>query len=132
MNDIISPDDLAGQIAQLCRVYAADVVEKVDNGIVNIGEEALQEVKELVPVYKGKNKNTVKGAYRRHFGIKLDRWRSRVKATVYVKGEHYRLTHLLEDGHPNRDGTTRSREFPHISIANEHAQKKVDKLLEGL
>lgn len=132
MSNIISPDDLAGVLAEYCREYTDDVVEKVDNGIVNIGEEALQEVKELVPVYKGKNKNTVKGTYRRHFDIKIDRWRGQVKATVYVKGKHYRLTHLLENGHLNRDGTTRSKEFPHISIANEHAQKKVEKLLEDL
>ena len=62
----------------------------------------------------------------------LEKERGEIKVTVHVKGKHYRLTHLLEKGHLNRDGTTRSKAIPHISIAQEHANKKAEKLLEGL
>lgn len=132
MSDIISPDDLAGVLAEYCREYTEDVVEKVGDGIENIGMEAAREVKELSPVSDGSDKSIPKGAYRRSWTCKIEKERGKLTATVYVKGKHYRLSHLLENGHLNRDGTTRSREFPHISIANEHAQKKVEKLLEDL
>lgn len=132
MSDIISLDDLAGALAGYCREYTEEITEKIEAGIENIGMEAVREVKDLSPISDGSDKSIPKGAYRRHFDIEIDRWRGQVKATVYVKGKHYRLTHLLENGHLNRDGTTRSKEFPHISIANKHAQKKVEKLLEDL
>lgn len=132
MSNIISPDDLAGALAEYCREYTEEITEKVEEGIENIGREAAREVKELSPVSDGSDKSVPKGAYRRGWTCKIEKERGKLTATVYVKGKHYRLTHLLENGHLNRDGATRSREFPHISIANEHAQKKVEKLLEDL
>lgn len=132
MSNIISPDDLAGVLAEYCREYTEEITEKVEEGIENIGIEAAREVKELSPVSDGSDKSVPKGAYRRSWTCKIEKERGKLTATVYVKGKHYRLTHLLENGHLNRDGTTRSREFPHISIANEHAQKKVEKLLKEL
>lgn len=132
MNVIISPGELAGVLAEYCREYAEAITEKVGEGIENIGMETVREVKELSPVSDGNDKSIPKGAYRRSWTCKIEKNRGKFTATVYVKGKHYRLAHLLENGHLNRDGTTRSREFPHISIANEHARKKVEKLLEEL
>lgn len=132
MSDIISPDDLAGTLAEYCREYTEEITEKVEIGLKNIGSEAAREVEELSPVSDGSDKSIPKGAYRRSWTCRIEKERGKIAATVYVRGKHYRLTHLLENGHLNRDGTTRSKKFPHISIANEHAQKKVDKLLEDL
>lgn len=132
MSDIISLDDLAGALAGYCREYTKEITEKIEAGIENIGMEAVREVKDLSPISDGSDKSIPKGAYRRGWTCSIKKEHENITATVYVKGKHSRLTHLLTNGHLNRDGTTRSKEFPHISIANEHAQKKVEKLLEDL
>ncbi len=132
MSSLIFPDELADVLSEYCREYTGEIAEKVEEGIETIGMEAAREVKELSPVSDGNDKSIPKGAYRRSWTCRIDKERGNITATVYVKGKHNRLTHLLTNGHLNRDGTTRSKEFPHISIANEHAQKKVDKLLEDL
>lgn len=132
MNDLISPDELAAVLAECCKKYTDEVVKKVGEGVENIGMETARELKELSPVSDGSDKSIPKGAYRRSWTCKIEKERGKFTVTVYVKGKHYRLAHLLENGHLNRDGTTRSKEFPHISIANKHAQEKIDKLLEDL
>ena len=132
MSNSISPDELVQTLVDYCAGYTAEIKERVGDRIKDVGEEALAEVKELSPVYEGDNKNTPRGAYRRNWTYLIEKERGEIKVTVHVKGKHYRLTHLLEKGHLNRDGTTRSKAIPHISIAQEHANKKAEKLLEGL
>ena len=95
-------------------------------------QEATAEIRAIAPVYEGSNKNTSKGAYKRSWTYRVDRERGKINVTVHAKSPHYRLTHLLENGHLNRDGTTRSKAIPHISIVDNLAEKKVDKLLEDL
>jgi len=132
MSDIITPDELAQTLADYCKGYTEEIREKVGEGIKEIGEEAVSEIKELAPVYAGENTGTPKGAYKRSWTYRIDKERGLIEVTVYVKGKHYRLTHLLENGHLTRDGTTRSRAIPHISIVNKHAQQKAEKLIKEL
>lgn len=132
MSDIITPEELAQTLADYCQGYTDEIKEKVGEGIQEIGEEAQQEVKELSLVYAGENIGTPKGAYKRNWTHRIDKERGTITVTVHVKGKHYRLTHLLENGHLNRDGTSRSRAIPHISIANKHAQEKAEKLIKEL
>lgn len=117
-------DDLTAALTEACRTYTQEVVEKVEEGITDIGRDATDEVKSLAPVDKG--------GYRRNWTFRVDRTKGLYKVTVHVKGRKYRLTHLLEYGHLNRNGKTRARAFPHISVAEQHAEEKVNELLEKL
>ncbi len=132
MADMITPEELAQTLADYCRGYTEEIREAVGEGIKKIGAEAVQEIKEIAPVYAGENTGTPKGAYKRSWTYRIDKERGVINVTVHVKGKNYRLTHLLENGHLNRDGTTRSRAIPHISIVNKHAQEKVEKLIKEL
>lgn len=129
---IATPEALVAAMVSACQEYTDEVREIVEGGVIEIGQEAVEQIKVLAPVYEGSNKNTSKGAYRRSWRYRVDRQRGRIEVTVHAKSPHYRLTHLLENGHLNRDGTTRSKAIPHVSIVNSLAQKKVDKLLEEL
>lgn len=133
---IATPEALVAALVSACEEFTDDVKQELEQGIIKIGEEAVDEVKKLAPVYKGNNKNTPKGAYRRNWTYRVDKERGEIVVTVHVKGKNSRLTHLLENGHVLRDGTGRQvgevKALPHIGIANEHAEKKVDKLLEEL
>ncbi|MBP5431614.1 HK97 gp10 family phage protein [Ruminococcus sp.] len=128
----ITPDQLTEALVNYCKGYTEEIKEIVGAGIETIGAEAVEEVKALAPVYTGGYKGFTKGAYRRSWSYIIEKSNGNINVTVYAKGKHYRLTHLLENGHLNRDGTTRSRAIPHISTANDSAQQKVDRLLEEL
>ena len=150
---IATPETLVAALVSACQEYTDDIKEQVEEGILKIGEEAVEQVKALSPVYEGtdrvsktgkhyhttnKNMKYPKGSYKRSWTYSVDRERGKIKVTVHAKKPHYRLTHLLENGtkyphgHLNRDGTKRTKAIPHVSIVNNLAQKKVDKLLEEL
>lgn len=131
---IATPEALVASLVSTCQEYTDEVREAVEEGIIKIGEEAVEQVKVLSPVYQGteKNRKYPKGSYKQSWKYTVDRERGKINVTVHAKNPHYRLTHLLENGHLNRDGTTRSKAIPHISIVNAIAEQKVDKLLEGL
>ena len=144
---IAKPENLVAALVSACQEYTDEVKETVEDGIIKIGEEAVAEVKLLSPEYEGadrtsktgkhyhtKNKEMKypKGSYKRSWKCTVEKERGKIQVTVHAKSPHHRLTHLLENGHLNRDGTTRSKAIPHISVANADAEKKVDKLLEDL
>lgn len=129
---VATPEALVAALVSTCEEYTEEIRETVEEGIIDIGQEATAEIRAIAPVYEGSNKNTSKGAYKRSWTYRVDRERGKINVTVHAKSPHYRLTHLLENGHLNRDGTTRSKAIPHISIVNNLAEKKVDKLLEDL
>lgn len=144
---IFDPEDLAKALVEACSEYTGEVRDKVEDGLTRIGYETVEEVKSLSPVYtgtervskSGKRYRTINksqyeknspGAYKRRWIYRVEKARGVITVTVHNK--QWALTHLLENGHLNRDGTTRSRAIPHISKANADAEKKVDKLLEDL
>ena len=134
MNEIITPDEFAEALAEATRNMTEEVVEELENGLVDIANNAVEELKRLSPVYKGSSKKLKKGDYRKKWKCLVEKERGVTRVTIYnQKGG---LTHLLEHGHVVRNGTKRivgnAPAIPHISIAEEHAEKKIDKLMEGL
>lgn len=129
MADTIDVADLTKALVDACTTYTDDVKQKVHKGIRKIARETKSEVVSKSP--KGKV-NLVRDY--KHY---KDGWTTSTKEsngvyTVTVHNKKYQLVHLLELGHLNRDGTTRSRVFPHVEPVNTDVDKKVDKLLEDL
>ncbi len=127
---IISPEELGSVLAEAFKTYTDEIKEELYEGLEEIGKEAVKEVKKLSPVYTGKRKRLKKGKYKKGWRYEIQKNRGAIK--VVVCNRHYPLTHLLENGTLNHDGTQHSKPIPHISIANRHAEEKVDKLLENL
>lgn len=138
MNELISPEDLVSAMIEAAETYTNEIRETVEEGVERIAGETLKEVRDLSPVYKGDHVRNVKkfgekatsGAYRRRWTCDIDR--SRGKIRIIVHNRQFSLVHLLELGHLNRDGTTRSKAFPHVEISEKHAEEKINKLLEDL
>ncbi|MDE6500798.1 MAG: HK97 gp10 family phage protein [Ruminococcus sp.] len=134
MADTIDIDEFSEILAETCRKYSEEVKQEVKTGIEKIGKETVSEVKSLSPVYKGKDKNLKKGAYKRGWTYSVDESRGNFRVTVHNK--KYQLVHLLELGHLLKDGTGRIYgEVPpkkHVETAENHAEEKVDALLGGL
>lgn len=134
MNDLISPEDLVSAMVEAAETYTNEICETVEGGIVHIGQEAVKEVKMLSPEYEGENKKLRKGKYRSGWTYFLERSKGNFRITVHNK--QYQLVHLLELGHCLKDGTGRIygnvSAFPHVEIAEKHAEEKINKLLEDL
>lgn len=132
-NEIIAtPEAFVAALVGACEEFTEEVKKELEDRLETIGAESVEEVKRLAPVYEGDNKNTPKGSYKRSWTYTVTKERGKIEVNVHSKNKNYRLTHLLENGHLTRNGTTRSKAMPHIGIVNDHAEKKVDKLLEGL
>ncbi len=143
MNNLISPEDLVSAMVEAAETYTNEVRENVEKGIDRIADEALKEIRELSPVYKGNHVRNVKkfgekatsGAYRRRWNTYRIKF-GRMYYTVYIYNRQYQLVHLLELGHLLKDGTGRVYgkvpAYPHVKIVQQHAEEKVDKLLEEI
>lgn len=117
-------------MVQACKKYTDEVVDKVEKEIKKIGEETFNEVKENAPVSDTIYKEG--GTYQRSFRKKTFKNSYGIDTKIFASGKNVHLTHLLEYGHLNRDGTTRAKAFPHIIPARKKAENKVDKFLEKL
>lgn len=138
----INIDDLASAMVEAAKDYTDEIIESVHSGINEITYETLSEVKKLSPVYKGDHVRSVakfgskalSGAYRRRWYIDSLKRRGVYKTVIHNK--QYQLVHLLELGHCLKDGTGRVcgnvSAFPHVEIAEKHAEEKINKLLEDL
>ena len=109
--------DIGNEIAKCMGEYTSEVSAKLSMAIDEIGEETLQEVKKNSPVKTGRYKKT--------WRKKTDNAFSGDKKVTVLNVYSWRLTHLLEFGHLNRDGTSRTKAIPHIKSAEERAQKKL-------
>lgn len=136
--DTIDIDDLTKALQEIAARSSKEVVDKIHKGIDRISRETLQEVKEQSPVYEGKSKKLKKGKYRDSWETStLDRNGTHRKT---VHNKQYQLVHLLELGHLTRKGTghtagkgrEKTRAFKHVEPVEQHAEEKVDALLEGL
>lgn len=103
--------------------------EEIQDGIVSAAEEladyGVKKLKNTKGTYKVRT-----GDYNKSWTKKVDRGKSYVHATIHNK-KHYRLTHLLEDGHVTRNGK-RTKAYKHISPVNDEIQKKYLKKVEDI
>lgn len=124
MNESVKLENLERTISRVLTEYSDEVAERTKRAVDKATEEAAEEIKLRIPFRQRTRK------YVRSFAIKTayeDRLNKR--NVWYVKGKEYRKTHLLENGHVNRDGT-HTRAYPHIRYGEEIARKRLPELCE--
>ena len=108
--------------------YQGDVITQMTKVCEEVAREAVSKLKQTSPKMSGK--------YARAWAYKLDRGRIRVGATIYVKNNKYRLTHLLEFGHAMKVGgrnVGNVSAIEHIRPVNDWANDEViDRTIERL
>jgi len=115
----ISIDQLAGEIAKNLKDYSQDVVKKVNVSSDKVGKAAVKKLKETSPKRKGKGG----GAYAKSWTMTTDPAVGQPDNRIVHAGKpHYRLTHLLENGHAKADGG-RVEAIPHIGKVEEEVIK---------
>ena len=126
----INVSNLAKEVMQELEIYKQNTVENVESAVIETAKEAVEELKKKSP--KGITKDYSKSwKYKRN---KETKKADRYSVIIYSKDPEYRLTHLLEYGHANRDGG-RTEGNPHISIVEKNIkqvlQYKIQKKLEN-
>ena len=119
-------DDFLEAVQGELTEYANEVTEYVKESVKDVAKETVKEVKRRSPVRSG--------AYKKSWGqTQIYEGPGGIRITIHNK-KHYRLTHLLENGHALKSGG-RTRAFPHIKPAEDFAardlEKKVKVKVEG-
>lgn len=125
----ISPVDLSDTITALLSEFGDDVFSVMEESVQEVTEEA---TKKLKAVNHWANQGT--GAYASGWEneeVKGDGLLS--KHMTVFNGPHYRLTHLLENGHVIRNGTKRTfgktGKYEHIAPVNDWANNELPALV---
>ena len=119
--------NLSQALKDILEDYTDEVVEGIEEVLEDVGEEAAKELRSA-----GDFKGT---KYRRSWTSETEKKRTFTSVQVFNK-LHYRLTHLLENGHRivSKSGQTvgTAAAFPHIAEVNEHAQEEAVRRIEEL
>lgn len=113
---------LTKEINSTLMQYKKLCAEEIFEAAVEVSKKTVSKLKEL-----GGYKD-ITGKYRKSFAIKP--YKHYVYPSSTVHNKKYRLTHLLEFGHMTRDGTKRTKAFPHWKSAEEKAVEEFEEALK--
>jgi len=116
-------DSLLVNINKVLAQYTSDVNMVIQSVVETTARDAAQKLRATSPRAPGG------GEYAKSWTVKKERGR----AVVYSRAPHYRLTHLLENGHDIiRDGKKIGHVDPqeHIKPVEEWTQEEIQKRLE--
>lgn len=110
------------------QAYTDDVTKGVKESVEAVGKEAVAQLKKTSP---RKIKGKKKGQYAKGWRVQKTSETATEKIVTVHNKTDYQLTHLLENGHANRDGGfTDAR--PHIAAAAEAASKNLERKITHL
>lgn len=125
----VSPDQLAQAVLKELEVYTEEVEEAVSKAVIAVGREAANELRATTQVAGSNTWNH----YPKGWKSTPERRKGKQEATVH-NVDHYRLTHLLENGHVIKNGTGRTygntRKFPHIITVEKKSVEELEKRIK--
>ena len=108
------------KIGEFLKAYTKEITSEVRDAAIRVGNEAARELRTSGPKKTGK--------YAKSWRVKVTEEEGIIHVTVH-NAKYYRLTHLLENGHANRDGS-RTRGRPHIKPVEEKVKEAYLKAVE--
>lgn len=117
------------------KVHANDIGQEVSNIVRTFLEQENHKVEQIMPEVAKDARRTVKanspgeGPYRNGWKIEYENRKMKSYGFQVWNPKHYRLTHLLENGHLIKNqyggpfGKDRTRAIPHIGKAQEEANR---------
>ena len=117
--------DAIDQIEEILEDYGKSIAEELRDATQSVIKEGAKQLKSSSPIKTGKYAGSWKYRMDKGGGGAVQV----VHGTIYAQAPHYRLTHLLENGHAKRGGG-RVAARPHIGAVNDWAQEEVIKRLK--
>lgn len=115
-------NDWEEELKQELTRYTDEVTDDVKTAVQETARDTVKLLKATSPV---KAKGKKRGQYRKGWRAKLTTDKATEKVLVVHNKTDYQLTHLLEHGHANRDGSfTAAR--PHIAAAEQAAAEELE------
>ena len=130
----VSIENLSAAIMKQLTEYKDDIEEDVKVVADKNAKEARDELKQISPkadrnvILRG-GTTVVKGSYSKSWTVRNGKKAKDIYSKIVHNRDHYRLTHLLEFGHANRDGS-RTKAIPHIRKTEDKYREKFIKELE--
>jgi len=115
-------DLVTDQIQKIFDEYDRDMKRKVNNSVDKVAKESVAKLKSTSPKRPGH------GEYANGWAIKRARGRNGINDLDIWNPKHYRLTHLLENGHVirNKKGTYgRTSPIKHIKPVEDYFNSEV-------
>lgn len=109
--------DLSKAVKRALEVEFEETTNILKREVKKAADKAAEELKEASPKRRGK--------YAKGWKAKLEEKALGSEAIVH-NDRHYRLTHLLEKGHQNRDGS-RTKAQPHIGPVEEKIVEELER-----
>lgn len=114
-------------ISKILSKYANTIQDQITEAADEISEEGKNKLKNTTGTYKIRT-----GKYNKGWKVRKSKGDRYVNNTIY-NSTQYRLTHLLENGHANRDGS-RTRAFVHIAPVENYCvstfEEKVEEIIK--
>ena len=115
-------------VKDLLNEYSDSIQEGIDKEAQDTAKQAVADLKVTSP------KRPKSGKYAKSWTVNTKKGRGIINCTVW-NSKHWRLTHLLENGHINRDGKTSAKAIKHIEpvekkYVNQY-QQDVEKLIKN-
>lgn len=114
--------DLEKEIAERLEQYSNEVIQSVGESVTETGKEVIKALKATSPKHTGR--------YAKGWRAKPGSDQRLIKNVTVHNATDWQLTHLLEYGHVNRDGTSRTSAKPHIAAAEALAQEVFEKKIK--
>ena len=123
----VNIDGLAKAVTKALSEFSGVCSETVENAVKKTAKETVTQIRNAA-----REKFGGTGEYAKSWKSKKQKTKSGVYSTVVYNEEHYRLTHLLENGHAKVNGG-RVPGKPHIAPAEENAAEMLEQLIrEGI
>lgn len=131
MSTKVKVDGLADAIIKEMEKMKDVTVDALEEAVKETSTEALKDLKLANPAGSGKYGSWA--AYNKGWKMQYSKKSNALqKSAVIYNATHYRLTHLLENGHAKQNGG-RTRSFPHILPVAEKCEKLIEeKLKKGI
>ncbi len=123
--------DLAADIMREIESYNEALALEIDNASKGTAKKIAKELSETSP--KDSGDYAADWAVKEVTGKKRYKYRMGTSKYVVHNRENYQLTHLLEEGHATKDGTSRVPAQPHIEpVEMEYVPKYLAKVEEAI